>query len=187
MLAGTLVATLAVVAACGVPAEDSPREIPTPPAPYRALTSPEPSESRPGPVAYRLFLVRDHQIVATTRTLPVYPSPEQQIQDLVAGPTAAERDSGLSSALTGVSIIRGVRVTDGIATVDVAEDVPDTGRTDRVLAYAQLVCTLSTRPEVTAVVFRLNGQRLSVPRSDGSLSPGPLTASDYASVTAGDR
>ncbi len=47
------------------------------------------------------------------------------------------------------------------------------------LALAQVVTTLAGLPEVTAVRFVRDGQDLPVPRGDGAIVPGPLTAADY--------
>ncbi|WP_327004118.1 GerMN domain-containing protein [Dactylosporangium sp. NBC_01737] len=100
--------------------------------------------------------------------------------DLVAGPTDAERDEGLSSALTGTDLIAGVRLVAGTAEVSFRPQAG--GRTDDILAIGQIVCTLDARTDVDTVRFLLDGQVLKVPRADGSLTELPLTSADYRAL-----
>ena len=103
------------------------------------------------------------------------------MRDLLAGPTDTERSGGLGSALPGGNPIGEIRLSNGQAAVDitVAEGAV---RSDEVLAVGQVVCTLDARPDVNAVIFISGGQPIEVPRADGSLSEGPLTTADYASL-----
>jgi hypothetical protein len=75
----------------------------------------------------------------------------------------------------------------GIVTVDIGERPAEAGRSDTALAFGQIVCTLATRPSAAAVGFTHSGQPLGVPRADGSLSPGLLTAADYATLLSPDQ
>lgn len=62
---------------------------------------------------------------------------------------------------------------------------PDnTGRTDDVLALGQIVCTLTSVAGVDTMTFTHDGIPIAVPRADASLSPGPLTFGDYATLVA---
>jgi spore germination protein GerM len=176
---GALVST--ALAGCGIPTDDAPRGIVPPRGPFQGLAPAESTTSGRGTVAEQLYLVKDDKIVSVVRWLPAAPTIDTQLADLLAGPTDPEQDAGLTSALTGTNIIADVSLDDGAATVDVG-DLADTNRNDQVLAFAQIVCTLTTRSDVTNVSFLKAGQRLSVPRADGSLSQGPLTAADYASL-----
>lgn len=47
------------------------------------------------------------------------------------------------------------------------------------IAIAQVVFTLTRRPEVERVAFTLEGDPLEVPRGDGSLTSDPLTQGDF--------
>lgn len=178
------VLSLAALAGCGVSAEDAPRQVTPPRGPYQAVTSPAPPATESGGLAEQLYYVRDDALVAVTRRVRTPSAPQAQIQLLLNGPTGTERNAGLTSALTGASVITGVRVAVGEATVDVAEGLAGSGRNDEVLAFGQIVCTLTSRPDVDRVSFLHEGQRLGVPRADGSLSFGPLTAADYTRMTA---
>jgi hypothetical protein len=171
-----------LTAACGVPGEDRPRAVDPPPAPLTTATVATPTTDPYGSVAEVVCLVRDDSLVPVVRRVAALPPAEDHLGQLVAGPTASERDAGLTSAVTG-SRVAGVALVDGEARVEIKGD-EDVARSDDVLAFGQVVCTLTTRPDVTRVVFRRDGRTVAVPRGDGSLSDAPLTASDYAAITS---
>ncbi|MEV6692850.1 GerMN domain-containing protein [Micromonospora sp. NPDC051196] len=171
---------LALVAACGVPGEDRPRAVTPPPGPFPPSATAAPTTAETGAVTEVLYFSRDDRLVPVIRRIDEVPTAELQLRDLLAGPTHAERDDGLTNALTGALSNAEVELVDGQARVTVTPTVADTGRTDEMLAYGQIVCTLTARADVDAVVFLRDGAPLSVPRGDHSLSPDPLTAADYA-------
>lgn len=180
-----LTAVLATgVAGCGVPPESSAREIEPPPGVARALASPTPAVVTSGTTPETLYFVRDDRLVAVVRSVPAEPTLEGVLNQLLAGPTDTERADGLTSALLGPSVIIGVQLAGGQATVELASGLEGTGRTDDFLAFGQLVCTLAARPDVSTVYFVVGRERIGVPRGDGSLSIGPLTPTDYANLIA---
>lgn len=179
-----LLAALIVLAGCGVPSEDTPRQISPPPQPYRGVTSVSPSQTTTGTVAQPLCFTRDGALVAVVRWVPAVRTIDTAVSDLLAGPTEAEHATGLGSAFTGLDVVVGVRLADETATVDLDGDLAGAGRNDQVLAFGQLVCTLAARADVARVAFERDGRPVSVPRADGSLSPGPLTIADYAGLIA---
>lgn len=111
------------------------------------------------------------------------PSIDTLVRDLLAGPTDAELATGMTSALPGTSVIAEVRLVGGEALVELASGL-DAGRSDEVLAFAQVVGTLVTRPEITTVSFIRDQQRIAVPHGDGSLSLGPHSIADYDELLA---
>lgn len=188
LLAATLLAVSALTG-CGVSAQDRPRLIASPHGPFPLPASPQPTSSAPSPmesgaVTEQLCYIRNDMLVVVSRQVATPTTPQDQIQLLLDGPSAQERNAGLTSALTGASVITGVRVQADEAIVDVAEGLAGTSRNDEVLAFGQVVCTLTSRPDVERISFQADGQPLGVPRADGSLSSGPLTVSDYASIIA---
>ena len=52
------------------------------------------------------------------------------------------------------------------------------------LAFGQIVCTLTTRPGILWATFTRGGQRVEVPRGDGSLTADPLNAASYSRLMA---
>lgn len=179
---GLLAAAIVVLlGGCGVGAQDEPHGVDLPRHP---LTAPSAGATVPvGEVAQVLCLVRDGKLAQTVRRTPTYPGVQAELDSLVAGPTPAERAAGLGSAVSGVALIG--RLLPG---AEVGVEVPDveegSARNDEILAYGQIVCTLTARADVSAVVFTRGGQPLEVPRSDGTLTSGPLRSSDYADLLA---
>ncbi|MDQ7911250.1 GerMN domain-containing protein [Phytohabitans sp. ZYX-F-186] len=185
--AAALAPLLAVaVAGCGVQAEDVPRAVDPPNGVSHAWATETPPHADPGAgaVPERLYLVRGSELVAVTRNVHAQPTLDELLDDLLAGPTDAEKRDGLTSALLGNDIVVGVRLAGGHATVDLTAALDETGRTDQILAFAQIVCTLTAMPGLTAVSFTRGGQPVGVPRADGSLSEAPATAADYATLVA---
>jgi hypothetical protein len=171
---------LVAVAGCGVTPDDSPRKIDPPRGPFQSVASPTTADPT-GLVTQTLFLVKDEKLVPVVRHLDTTPTLNDLVEVLIAGPTDSERAQGITSALLGNAVISDVRARGYLVIVELSATVDGAPRTDEVLAYAQLVCTLTTRREVTGITFTRDGKTVGVPRGDGSLSSGPLTAADYAS------
>jgi hypothetical protein len=177
-----LLALAAALAAggCGVPVDDQPRDLGRPQSSPSATAAPDPF----GSAIERLYMTRDGELVRVVRRVPTAPTAQQMLTDLLAGPTRAEQHDGLASALTTTQII-GMAVSQRRATVEVAEPPEHGARTDEMLAYGQIVSTLTSQgAEVGTVSFTTGGRPLGVPRGDGSLSTGPLTIADYADLLA---
>jgi hypothetical protein len=182
------IAALAVagsVAGCGVPVDPEPHTV-TAPAPYRVTEAPPTDDDViTGPVVKTLYLTRDRTVVKVLRAADQAPTAEELLTDLTDGATTAERELGLTSALAG-TVLESPAVTfsDGIMTVDLGDGLDGLSANTRVLAYAQIVCTLHELPGVTGVLFSRSGQRVPVPNGDGTPTSNPLTPSDYATVLA---
>ncbi|WP_176308791.1 GerMN domain-containing protein [Micromonospora sp. NBS 11-29] len=180
MAALPAVAALAVVllAGCGVPVDDEPRLVQPPPgrSPTPAGTATVDPDGR---VDEPFCFVRDEGLAVATRRVEGLPGVDAHLQHLLAGPDRAERSRGLATALPGTVAVAGATLGGTVATVDVRQAGEETGRNDEVLAFGQIVCSLTQRPDVDSVAFRRDGQPLEVPRADGSVSALPLTAADY--------
>ncbi|MET7704962.1 GerMN domain-containing protein [Micromonospora sp. NPDC005413] len=164
---------------CGIPTDDSPRTVQPPRGPFRGSV-PADTTAPAGRAIETICLVRDSHIIPVDRRADEPPTIEEQLRHLLAGPTGAERDSNLTSALPGAVNTAGATVTGTQAIVAVDEPADDAGRSDEVLAFGQIVCTLTSRDDVTTVAFLRDGKALGVPRADGSLSTEPRTRADYA-------
>ncbi|UWZ59680.1 GerMN domain-containing protein [Dactylosporangium aurantiacum] len=170
-----------VAAGCGVPTENSPRPIPAGSRPSPPSTMQTASPANGVPVEL-LCLVRDAGLVAVHRPAERMPAIDEQLRHLLSGPTATEREAGYTSALTGITVTGMVELRAGDATVEIGSRSDGVGRSDEVLAYGQIVCTLTSRADVDTVSFLHDGQPLRVPRADASLSDGRLTGADYANL-----
>lgn len=194
VLLGTLLGA-GTAAGCAVPAEDRPREVTLPGrgSPSNAQTTPAPPQI--GSAMESLCFVRDAHLERVERRVPAWPTVETQIQHLVAGPDKDETELGYTSPVKGMIQIVEIHLSRGEVTVVLGGDpqlganpqpggdADGVGRSDAVLAYGQIVCTLGQRPDVRGVSFRhQDGQPVFPPRGDGSRSDGPLTAIDYAEL-----
>ncbi|SIM69140.1 GerMN domain-containing protein [Micromonospora cremea] len=177
-------ALVALLTGCGVPTDDTPRTV-VPPWGVRSA-APVDTTAPAGRADETLCLVRDNRIVSVVRHVDRPPTVEDHLRHLLAGPGTAERDSDLTSALPGAVDATGATATGTQARVAVDEPDDDAGRSDEVLAFGQIVCTLTSRDDVTTVVFLRDGRPLAVPRADGLLSEQPLTRADYAPLITPD-
>jgi hypothetical protein len=175
-----LLACTATVAGCGVPLDDAPRDLSGAGLPAR---SEAPSANGQGRYVERLCLVRDNKLARIGRQVPSPRSPATQLADLVAGPNADEAAQGLTSALSTESHVT-LTVNGGHATVDLGDRADQAVRSDDVLAFGQIVCTLTAQLPIGLVSFTSGGEPLNVPRGDASLSAGPLTIADYVNLLA---
>ena len=176
--------TLAAVVGCGITPESTSEPIQPPPGIAVTTPSQTPDATPSGQTPEYLYLVKNDNLVRITRHMTNTPTIDSVLKDLFAGPDDTETAAGYTSALLGPSVVNSVKTNGGQAVVALAAPVADDARNDIILAYAQLVCTLTALPQITGVTFTNNGQPTSVPRGDGSLSALPLTAIDYADLLA---
>ncbi|WFE40193.1 GerMN domain-containing protein [Micromonospora sp. WMMD998] len=172
------VLAVVLLAGCGVPVDDEPRLVREPPGRFptpSGTTTADPAGRADEPFCF----VRDDGLVVVNRGADGLPGVDAHLQHLLAGPNTAERRDGLVTALPGTVAVAGATLTGTVATVEVRQAGEETGRNDEVLAFGQIVCSLTQRPDVDSVAFRRDGQPLEVPRADGSVSSLPFTAADY--------
>ncbi len=181
----TLGVTLAL-AGCGVPDAGEPRAIPSSEVPY-GLADPRPSPSatpmtEPVLDPSRVFLLAaDDRLVARARETDAG-SVRDRLGDLLAalaaGPTVAERDEQLSTALPPDVRLTVSNLSAGTATVDIdaPAEAPSGWASRR--AVAQIVLTATSVPGVDAVRLTISGDRVEAPLPSGELTSKPLTAAD---------
>lgn len=172
-----------LLAGCGISAQATAQPVQPPPGVQLAQTQP-PDAGQSGRTSEYLYFVKDGTVVRVARHVTSVPSTEVIVHDLLAGPDDEESAAGYTSALLGDRIVDAVQVASRLATVALTAPMSDAGRNDVILAYAQLVCTLTALPQIDGVMFTSGGAPISVPRGDGSLSQGtsPLTAADYTDL-----
>ena len=174
---GVLGALLALLSGCGVSAERSPRALATEDAPLQLRPAPVDTASV-GRGTRQLFFVAGDRLVPVRRKSDDS-SARAVLDTLLAGPTAEERAQGLTTALPTIGGIDEVSVERGVAVVRLGPALLETGRTDQVQAFGQIVLTLVADPQIDAVRFEQGGESLLVPRGDGALDGGSLSAVDY--------
>ena len=102
------------------------------------------------------------------------------VRALLAGPTAAERDAGLTTAVPDGTRLLGLTVRDGVATVDLTKRFGSGGGSLSMLArVAQVVHTLTRFSTVQRVAFRLDGRPVSTIGGEGIIVAPPVDRADF--------
>jgi hypothetical protein len=173
----TALVIAALVAGCGVSAQDTAEPVPTAPQP----TAQSGSGDRYAGAQLTIFLVRGTRLAPAERRIST-PTPGAALEQLVEGPTRAEAASGVRTALAPEVVgVEGV-LADGVATVSVTRGFTGISGGNQLLAVAQVVWTLTALPTVERVRFTVEGRPVEVP-TDAGLSGAPVDADDYRSVT----
>ena len=198
-LAVIVIVLALLLAACGPvgttdagPVTTQPASPTTVPGTGSSTTTPDGTETSTTttttPVEQRfvdIFLIKDaSNAVAVTRAVPATPEVAgNAIRALLAGPTDAELDGGLSSAIPKDTLLLGIVIQDGLATIDLGREFEAGGGSFSMLGrLAQVVYTLTQFPTIDSVQFRLDGQPVTVFSGEGILLEEPVTRGDYASI-----
>lgn len=102
------------------------------------------------------------------------------MNELIGGPQGAEIPAGIHSALPENTILLGLTIDDGLATVDLSREFESGGGSFSMMArLAQVVYTLTHFDTVDRVVFHLDGRPVTVFGSEGLVLNGPVVRDDY--------
>lgn len=134
-----------------------------------------------------IYLWQGDDLTAVSRQMDADAGLAHVIIAVSAGPTAEEAASGLFTAISDASAVRGVSVARGTATVDLDGSFVETAPGTETAALAQIIFTLTAWPGVGRVAFTLEGGTVEVPRGDGTLTTEPLTRDDFPDLDAGSR
>jgi hypothetical protein len=128
-----------------------------------------------------VYLLRGELLAPAARLAPAGAAPgPAALEELVAGPTAAEREAGLSSAVPEGTRLLGLAVEDGRATVDLSGTFASGGGSlSSAARLAQLVFTVTRLATVDEVVLRLDGRPVQVFGGEGIVLDLPLTRTSY--------
>lgn len=132
------------------------------PSPGGQPASPSPSPT--GQTSLQAWFTRGGKLFVTERSVPATTGvAKAAIGALLAGPSAPERAAGLDSQIPAGTALHGVRISGGIATVDLTSSfVSSAGTGSMPVRIAQLVYTATQFPTVKGVRFEINGQRPTV-------------------------
>lgn len=177
-------AAVVALSGCGVPLEKSAHpvadELPTIARAGSSTTVRTPVRTEP----VRVYWIRRDRIVPATEHAPSPVSLAEALRLLQAGPAAGGSRSGVRSALEGAALVRSATVTRSTASVDLDPSFSDIPTADQILALAQVVLTATARPGIDRVRLVVDGERAQIPRADGSLTTGAVTAADYGTLLA---
>ena len=102
------------------------------------------------------------------------------VQVLLSGPTKAEQDAGLRSAIPASTEVLSARyIATDLVKVDLTDEIFKATGDDLVSSVAQIVLTLADISGIERVIIVVNGQVNEWPKGDGSLTSQPLTAFDF--------
>jgi len=150
----------------------------------QTTTGKEPTGNVPTLLSLEVWFTRGDGLVAVRRTHQ--PTPRvatAAIDALLAGPTAAERASGVASAVPGGTRLLGITIRGGVATVDLTSEYQSGGGSlSMQTRLGQVVYTLTQFPTVQKVRFRLDGTPVNVFSSEGIVLDHPVGRSDYANL-----
>lgn len=120
-------------------------------------------------------------LTASSRIIPTPASLETVLRELVLGPTAIESAAGLTSALPRGLIILQATIKRGVAQVSLTTSLATLGRSDEMLAIAQLTYTAHAVGATSGLQILIAGvtQPLPIP---GGANEGQVTVDNYRSL-----
>jgi len=135
----------------------------------------------PGQPSFEVWFSRAESLAPVARTHP--PTLEvatAAINALVAGPTRAERASGVTTAVPKGTRLLGIAIAKGVATVDLTSEYQSGGGSlSMQMRLGQVVYTMTQFPTVKAVRFKLDGAAVNVFSGEGIVLDHPVGRSDY--------
>ena len=159
----------------GTPTSESPSVSPS--------ASPSVSPSPVTASAVSAYLLKAEQVQPVARVAHGAGVAAEAVRGLLAGPTAAERAGGLTTAVPGGTRLLGLTIRGGLATVDLSGGFGSGGGSSSLTArVAQVVFTLTQFPTVQRVSFQLDGRAVSSLGGEG-VDVSAVTRDDYDSLS----
>jgi hypothetical protein len=176
-----VVSTATLVGGCGVPTDDradtiAPDDLPAGLRPSDSTTPDRPAELEPIDV----WMVRDDRLSPTRHRVEPPVTPQLALTDLLTGPTDAEQNRSLRTAIADAAAVVSVEVIRGVATVSLAPTFSEIPAGDQVLAVGQIVMTLTDLRGIGRVDFVVDGAQIAVPLPTGDASEGTVSRDDFA-------
>jgi len=187
---GAAALAVALLGACGLPADDEPRAISQDQEPSQDLTD-DTGEGQTGPAM--LYLIRfdgtDNHLSPVELEVPVgsasAPTPASALETLLGEtPDQALQADGYNTAIPANTRLTSPPILDeqGVLTIDINEPLYRVQAPGSSLAFGQIVCTADAFDEVRAVQFQLEGEVRPAPMGDGESSSQPLTCEAYRNL-----
>jgi germination protein M len=179
-----LVAVSLVLASCASdPAAVGGGAAPTTTAPGREHPSAGPSDDPGGSGSrtYEVWFTRGERLRNEMRSGPQTSAVgTEALRLLLAGPTADESIGGVGTVIPDGTKLLGLKVEDGIATVDLSHEYGSGGGSLSLrMRLAQVVYTLTQFDTVHGVSFELDGKPVDALSGDGIILDRPQRRSDF--------
>src|SRR5215211_2762233 len=141
--------------------------------------------SPPSTLGLEVWFARGERLVPQLRTHARTPAvATAALAALLAGPTRAERGSGITTAIPAGTRPLGVAIKGGVATVDLTSEYQSGGGSlSMQVRLGQVVYTLTQFPTVKAVRFQLDGRPVDVFSGEGIVLDHPVGRRDYADLS----
>lgn len=132
----------------------------------------------------RVYFARGEYLGVVTRTVPETPAiARAAVEELLAGPTVAEKGWGFGSEVPEGTRLLGLTIDGGTARVDLSSDFESGGGMLSVtMRLAQVVYTLTQFPAVERVVLMMDGDVVDVFTGEGLMLDEPRTRGDFEYV-----
>jgi germination protein M len=167
-------------------AEPTATEPPATPTPTTAAPAATPTTpAAPDELTLSVYFIREEKIGTAHRQVPrTQQVAAAAMRELLAGPTAREREAGLETAIPEGVSLNGVTLANGVATVDLSRTFESGGGTFAMSArLAQVVYTLTQFPTIDSVLFELDGEPVEVFSGEGLVLDGPQARADFEALT----
>lgn len=149
--------------------------------PVSTATETEPTTTGETESEVRVYLVRGEHVGPVGRTVEGTAVLRGALEQLAAGPTAADEAAGLTTAVPDGVEVLDVSIADGTATIDLSGAFDDGGGSlSMFLRLAQLVHTATQFPTVERVALRIDGEPVTTFSGEGIELPETLTRADVA-------
>ena len=151
-----------------------------------STAAPTSTTSRPATsMDVRVYFLLGEHIAVAHRSVPATISiARTAVQQLLAGPSPVDTAAGMASAVPTGTRLLGINIAKGMATVDLSGTFASGGGSLSMTArLAQVTYTLTQFPTVQGVLFRMDGQPVSVFGGEGIILDHPATRSSFESLT----
>ena len=149
---------------------------PTPPSTTTETTTGSQPTTTQETSSVAVYFLRGERVSPVRRTIAATPAVARAaLTELLAGPTAEEVASGLTSAVPAGTRLHDVSISGGVATVDLDGTFDDGGGSASMLGrVAQVVATLTRFPTVDRVAFRIDGRPVEAIGGEGVVVDPPI-------------
>lgn len=133
-------------------------------------------------VTLKVYFVKGEKLVPATRQVAWTKAVgSAALEQLLAGPTKADKAKGMTSAVPAGVKLRGLNIKNGVATVDLTGTFGTGGGSASMhLRLGQIVYTLTEFPTVDAVSLRIDGKVVKTLGGEGLVLSGPLSRTGWA-------
>jgi hypothetical protein len=174
----------ALLAACGIPPDSAPRDVPVE---DRSLTPAGDPALEATDGASRVYLLAPGEPRLLRSVRREADNVRSLVETLIAGPTEGESALQITSAVPGDLVIGSARQVGAVLYLDVSGDLTDLSGDGLMLAVAQVVVTADDVEGIDTVQITVDGERFPLPRADGTTTTGLLRIYDYWRLIASSQ